>query len=384
MPDQAGSEKDMPAENGSLIVYGTLRDAVLRNVILGQTDHLRLSEMMLEDYRVSQVQGESFPIIEAAKGQVAKALRIDGLSPNDRARLDFYESGFAYDVVQIDGADIYMPPRGQWQAGGAWSLSQWQNDFGAVSRMAAAEVMSYFGQLSGVDVAARFGMIRARAASRLRADAEMGPVDGRLSRDDVALFGQRMPYFNFFAMGEADLSFKRFDGSSSPVVTRAAFKSADAAIVLPYDPVRDRVLLVEQFRVGPYLRGASDCWSMEPIAGLIDAFETPQDAAHREAMEEAGLKFSALHTVAEAYPSPGSSTEFFYLYVGTADLPDDITGVGGEVGEAEDIASHLLSFDAFMKVADGGGLKNAPTLLLALWLARHRDELRAGIARAGS
>ena len=81
---------------------------------------------------------------------------------------------------------------------------------------------------------------------------------------------------NFFAMDEMDLSFKRFDGSNSPIVTRAAFKSADAAIVLPYDPVRDRVLLVEQFRVGPYLRGASDCWSMEPIAGLIDAFETPK------------------------------------------------------------------------------------------------------------
>ena len=384
MPSEAVNEQTMPAANGSLIVYGTLRDAALCKVILRQTDHLRLSDVMLEGYQVSQVQGESFPIIEAVNGKSAKALRIDGLSANDRARLDFYESGFAYDVVQIEGADIYMPPPGQWQAGGPWSLSQWQHKFGAVSRMAAAEVMSYFGQLSGADVAARFGMIRARAASRLRAEVGSGSLDGRLSRDDVALFGHRTPYLNFFAMDEMDLSFKRFDGSNSPVVTRAAFKSADAAIVLPYDPVRDRVLLVEQFRVGPYLRGASDCWSMEPIAGLIDAFETPQDAAHREAMEEAGLKFSALHTVAEAYPSPGSSSEFFYLYVGTADLPDDITGVGGEVSEAEDIASHLLSFNEFTKVADEGGLKNAPTLLLALWLARHRDQLRSGTAQARS
>jgi nudix-type nucleoside diphosphatase (YffH/AdpP family) len=375
------TDKVVPGMNGSLIVYGTLRDAELRQIILGQTDHLQLSNVTLEGYRVRQVRGQSFPVIEAARDHAAQALRIDGLRPNDRARLDFYESGFAYDVAQIDNAEIYMPPRGLWQSGGPWSLSQWQNDSGAVSRMAAVEVMSYFGQLSGADVASRFGMIRARAASKLRAGEARAPVDNRLSRDDVTLHAERTPYFNFFAMDEADLSFKRFDGSDSPVVTRAVFKSADAAIVLPYDPVRDRVLLVEQFRVGPYVRGASDCWSMEPIAGLIDAFETPQDAARREAIEEAGISFNALHTVAEAYPSPGSSSEFFYLFVGIADLPDDITGLGGEASEAEDIASHLLSFDDFMKTADRGDLKNAPTLLLALWLARHRAALRSGIAR---
>jgi hypothetical protein len=31
-----------------------------------------------------------------------------------------------------------------------------------------------------------------------------------------ALFGHRTPYFNFFAMDEMDLSFKRFDGLKQP------------------------------------------------------------------------------------------------------------------------------------------------------------------------
>ena len=59
----------------------------------------------------------------------------------------------------------------------------------------------------------------------------------------------------FFSVEEYDLSYKKFDGSHSEVVTRGALISSDAVIVLPYDPVSDRVLLVEQFRTGPYVNG---------------------------------------------------------------------------------------------------------------------------------
>lgn len=83
-------------------------------------------------------------------------------------------------------------------------------------------------------------------------------------------------------------------------------------IVLTYDPVHDRVLLVEQFRAGPLARQEENPWRLEPIAGLIDRGETPEEAGLREAHEEAGLTLSRLELVARSYPSPVISTEFFH------------------------------------------------------------------------
>jgi nudix-type nucleoside diphosphatase (YffH/AdpP family) len=157
---------------------------------------------------------------------------------------------------------------------------------------------------------------------------------------------------------------------------RAVFIAGDAALVLPYDPVRDRVLLVEQLRVGPMARGDAQCWQFEPVAGRIDDLETPEEVVRREAMEEAGLELGALEMVARSYPTPGTSTEFFYLYVGLADLPQGTEGQGGLMSEAEDIRTHLFSFDALMQMCDAAEAANAPLVMAAYWLARHRERLR--------
>jgi nudix-type nucleoside diphosphatase (YffH/AdpP family) len=160
------------------------------------------------------------------------------------------------------------------------------------------------------------------------------------------------------------------------VLERAVFVATDAALVLPYDPVRDRVMLVEQLRMGPVARGDRAQWQLEPIAGRVDPGESPEDAAHREAQEEAGLTLRKLEKIAEVYASPGDSTEFFYIYLGLADLPDGSTGVNGLEVENEDIRSHLIGFDALMTMVDQLEAANAPLVIAAYWLARHRERLR--------
>jgi nudix-type nucleoside diphosphatase (YffH/AdpP family) len=168
-----------------------------------------------------------------------------------------------------------------------------------------------------------------------------------------------------------------FNGGTSAELDRAIFLSGDAAIVLPYDPVRDRVLVVEQFRMGPVGRGDPHAWQIEPIAGRIDAGETGVQAALRETKEEADLDISVLEPVAELYPSPGTSTEFYYLYVGLADLPDDIAGLNGLATEHEDIRTHVMTLDALLDMVDNMQVANAPLVLLTYWVARHRERLRA-------
>ena len=82
----------------------------------------------------------------------------------------------------------------------------------------------------------------------------------------VSRHNKRQVYKGFFSVEEYDLSYEKFDGSHSEIVTRGALVSSDAVIVLPYDPVSDRVLLVEQFRTGPYVNGDTNPWVLEPIA----------------------------------------------------------------------------------------------------------------------
>jgi len=194
---------------------------------------------------------------------------------------------------------------------------------------------------------------------------------------DVQIISQSVPYRDFFAVSETHLTHRRFDGTNSAVIKRAAFLSGDAVTVLPYDPVRKRVLLIEQFRAGPLARGDAQPWSLEAIAGRIDAGETPEAAARREAMEEAGLSLGPLRQIASYYPSPGAMNEYLYSFVAICDLPDGTAGIHGLASEAEDIRGHLVSLDHLMDLVRSGEVNNAPLILTALWLAMSAQELQA-------
>jgi ADP-ribose pyrophosphatase len=247
----------------------------------------------------------------------------------------------------------------------------------AVLQAVRGDIARLHGVFAVAAVRARLGSMLVRAAARLRA-AEDGPVALRRATvpGDVQMTGWRAPYAGFFGIEEYDLRFRRFDGGVSDVVSRTAFITGDAVTVLPYDAARDRVLLIEQFRPAPVARGDAQCWLLEAIAGRVDAGETPEQAARREAVEEAGLVLGDLLPVAGYYPSPGAVAEYLYSYVALVDLPDGSAGVFGLSGEAEDIRGHLVSFDALMALVDSGEINNAPLLLTVLWLARERARLR--------
>ncbi|MBO9397017.1 gamma-glutamylcyclotransferase [Shimia sp. R9_2] len=370
----------------NLFVYGTLRHVPLLEAVLGKTaEALKLAPARLKDHAVYAVQGQDFPIIKDAPGEVAEGLWIGALTEADVARLEFYEGGFDYDLepvtVDLDGTtqttEVFKSEDAGWVPDGPWSLSAWQERYGVAAVFGAIEEMSYFGTRSREDVDRMLPMIRARATSKAQAQARNLAVSpSGMTRDDVSDVMLNRPYAKYFTLDELTLSFRRYDGAQSEMVERAVFVATDAVIVLPYDPVRDRVMLIEQFRPGPYVRGDALPWQLEPIAGRIDAGETAENTARREAEEEAGLTLGALHEVANCYASPGCTTEFYNIFVGLADLPDDVIGVSGLDQEAEDIRSYLFSYDRLMEMVDQMQAVNAPLVLAALWLARHRDRLR--------
>ena len=187
---------------------------------------------------------------------------------------------------------------------------------------------------------------------------------------------KRSVYKGFFSVEEHDLTYQKFNKEQSNVVTRSTLVSSDAVIVLPYDPVNDRILLIEQFRAGPFVRGDETPWVLEPIAGLIDEGETPESAGIREAQEEALLEIKRLELVARSYPSPGISTEFFHQYIGISELLDSSSVIAGLSSENEDIRSHIFEYEQFFKMIESGKVKVGPLILLGLWLSKNRNRLR--------
>lgn len=342
----------------------------------------------LSDYAVFPVAGNVVPFIAPVAGGQAEGLVWQDLTPAQMARLDAYEGAFGYgfgpiNVQTADGprtAQAYLPPVDMAAGSGAWALADWEAGHLAPAILAAQELFSLSPMPDYATLRQMWPMIEARAWAKFRARGapstrRHAPVAG-----DFVVTAADAPAGRFFSFQTMQLHHRRFDGAQTPTLTREAFFGVDAAIVLPYDARRDRIVLVEQARIGPALRHDPNPWMLEPVAGIIDARETPEGAALRETAEEAGLTITTLEPAGSFYVSPGATTDYFYAFVGVCDIPHDAPYHGGLDTEHEDLRLHPMSFDAAMALADSGEIATGPALHLLYWLLRHRARLRAGAA----
>ncbi|MFV0359112.1 NUDIX domain-containing protein [Tropicimonas sp.] len=370
----------------ALFLYGTLRHEALRDIVTGSAAGGAPVPARLPGHAVRWAMGENFPLIVEAEGREAAGLLLEDVAPGARARLDYYEDSFGYRlrpvrVIAATGpvdAQMYVPPENGYLPGEPWNLDEWAARWGALTCLTAEEILADMDRRPASEVAGRFGPLHARAQARLNARKsapttlrrKAGPGDVRLRRRALA-------YSRFFTVEEYDFSHRKFSGEHGDEINRSTFVSADAVTVLPYDPVRDRVLLVEQFRAGPYARGDSQPWMLEAIAGRIDGGETPEQTARREAIEESGLTLRDLHLVVQYYPTPGAKSEYLFGYLATADLPDNAATDGGLESEGEDIRSHVIPFAQAMDLVKSGEINVGPLIILLLYLDRMRETLRS-------
>lgn len=368
--------------NTPVFLFGTLRHKPVRDAVLGSAAKVEITQ--LRDHAVLDAGG--YPVLLERSGACADGVLLWPDS-EQLARLDQYEGlfGYARQCMTANAGravQVYRPttPQHASQCAEPWVFKDWTARFGDAAALASADVMAHMGQHPAEHLAVRYPMLLAHACARLRGRTERSPQTLRRAArtGDAKPIETAHPYAYFFGVQSDDLRFRRFDGSYSPVVRRAAFVMSDAVTLLPYDPVRDAVLLVEQFRYGLYVRDAVNCWSLEAIAGRIDPGETPAQAALREADEEAGLDLAAdaLVPIGQAYPSPGAITECLFQFVALCALPQDDRAVNGLETEAEDIRRHVIGFDRLMHLAQTGELQNGPLLTTVYWLALNRDSLR--------
>lgn len=368
-----------------LFLYGTLCHRPLLDLVLGASaPDATIEPAVLPDHAVFWAKDQAFPMIAVQPGSAAQGVLVGGLTDQALARLDFYEGGFAYALRPVtvrtaDGKDasarVYFPQPGRWEQGAVWSLEDWQAQWGGMTLYAAEAVMARFGHQSAEQVQALLPFLRARGWARELA-AGGAPTDLRRAAEPGAINFETVPgagYDGFFGLRVFDISHRRFDDGWSDRVRRECFVAYDAALVLPYDPVNDLVLLVEQLRYGPILRGDPAPWVLEPVAGLVDAGESPADAARREAMEESGLVLGELIPMMKGYGSPGYSSEHFHCFLALCDLGGVSGGLGGLASEQEDIRSHVLPFNEAMDLLDRGEITAIPLASMLLWLARWRQ-----------
>lgn len=196
--------------------------------------------------------------------------------------------------------------------------------------------------------------------------------------DDVELIGRERRYAGYFALDRYQLRHRRYDGGWSAPIFREVFISADAVAVLPYDPVRDEVVMIEQFRAGPYANSGGrtplSSWLIEPIAGRIEANETPGEVARREALEEAGCSLGRLFPMGAFFQSPGCIAEKIHYFCALTDSAG-IGGVHGCADEDEDIRVLVLDRKTALAGVNEGRIGNITLAFALLWLELNRDRL---------
>ena len=207
----------------------------------------------------------------------------------------------------------------------------------------------------------------------------MSTVFPEFGANDVQVLTRTPGYRGFFALDTWVIRHRLYEGGWSQPFSRELFLRDCAAGVLLYDPERDEVVLVEQFRIGAMVdaqeRGTSP-WLLEIVAGIIAPNESATELAQREALEEADCEIRELLHIIDYYNSPGGSNEFISIFCGLIDA-SDAGGIHGVPEENEDIRVHVLSSSQAWQALQEGRMNNAMAIIAMQWLMMNRDSLRA-------
>ncbi len=193
--------------------------------------------------------------------------------------------------------------------------------------------------------------------------------------DDVEIIAREAAYEGRFRLDRYRLRHRLFAGGMGPELTREVFERGHAAALLPYDPVLDQVVLIEQFRIGAYAAGRT-AWLTEVVAGIVEAGETPAEVVRRELTEETGLELiGAPEPVTEFLVSPGGTSETVTLFCGRVDA-STADGIHGIKDEGEDIRVLVLPVAEALARLKAGRIDNSPAIIALQWLALNREALR--------
>lgn len=190
----------------------------------------------------------------------------------------------------------------------------------------------------------------------------------------VEITEKKLCHDGFFQLERYELRHELFAGGMSPLLIRELFVRGLAAAALLYDPLLDRVVLVEQFRIGA-LSHPGGAWLLECVAGMVEENESVEEVIRRESVEEAGCTVTDLIRLYEFYPAPGGSSERVALYLARTDATN-AQGIHGLDHEGEDIKVHVMTLDDALASIDSGKIDSSYTIMALQWLAARKPQIR--------
>ncbi len=197
-------------------------------------------------------------------------------------------------------------------------------------------------------------------------------VEGRHKGLDIR--SRETVFDGYFRIDRYRLRHEKHDGGWTPEFSREVFERGHAVAVLPYDPRRDEVVLIEQFRIGAHAAGLG-AWLIEVVAGIAEPGEVAEAVARRETVEECGCVLQRFERIGRYLVSPGGSSETCEVFCGEVDA-SQANGIHGLADEQEDIRVFHTGFETAMAMISDGRIANAATLITMQWLALNRSRLR--------
>ncbi len=197
-----------------------------------------------------------------------------------------------------------------------------------------------------------------------------------MGRQDVEVLTREICHQGFLTIEAITLRHRLFQGGWSQPMRRELMRRKPGVGVLLYDPDLDKVVLVEQFRVGCLNDARRGPWAIELVAGIIDSNESPSEVAVREAREEANVDIADLIPITEYYNSPGGSDEKLWVFCAAVDA-SRVGGVHGVSDEHEDIRVLVMSREQAEQAMASGRIANAMAIIALQWLRINLDKVRS-------
>jgi nudix-type nucleoside diphosphatase (YffH/AdpP family) len=181
-------------------------------------------------------------------------------------------------------------------------------------------------------------------------------ISGRIRQRELRTLSGR-----YYTLRLASFDYQRGDGAWQHQ-ERECYDLGDAAVVLPVDPARGAVLLIQQFR-WPVFEWGHRKFLIEAIAGKLDG-DTPLDCIAKEAMEEAGVTIANPRLVSHCFTSPGAVKERASLFLADYDSTARRAKGGGHEQEGEDITVLEMPLDEALAMVESGAIVDMKTILL--------------------
>lgn len=191
---------------------------------------------------------------------------------------------------------------------------------------------------------------------------------------EIKIISKEVAYQGFFRLQRYRLRHSLFAGGWSGELVRECFERGHAVAVLPYDPKRHQVVLIEQFRIGA-LQSPHGAWLLETVAGMIEDGEAIEEVARREAVEEANCKLGRLHPVYSYLSTPGGCSEQISLFCGEVDA-SQVSGIYGLEDEGEDIRVRAYDFDEAMALLESDRIGSSTPIIALQWLQLNYPHLQ--------